>query len=143
MVQQLYHQPVSTARRRPQRRRQYFLLAGWGLAALSLLTNLSSHFQTTTNSRQNQCQNVVQPSAVLSRGQLAKILTVPERSSQQKITEIVAEPYCQLPPIELRAGVAAKRDAYPLAFAPSTWLVMLYEDDEYAGFSFSFQGERN
>ena len=147
MVQQLYHQPVPTTRRRlhqqSQRRSQYFLLAGWGLAALSLLTNLSSYLQTATNSRQNQCQTMVQSSAVLSREQLAKLLTVPERSSQQNIKDIVAEPYCQLPPIELRAGVTAKRDAYPLAFAPSTWLVMLYEDDEYAGFSFSFQGERN
>ncbi|MEL6130495.1 MAG: hypothetical protein AAFR30_11395, partial [Cyanobacteria bacterium J06628_4] len=62
-----------------------------------------------------------------------------ERSTQQLIKDIVAEPYCQMATIELRDSVTAQREAYPLAFAPRTWLVMLYEDNEYAGFSFSFQ----
>lgn len=147
MVQQLYQQPAPASKRlhtRSQRRwsRQYFHLCGWGLAAFSLLLNIGFYFQTAASGRENQCQTTVQSSAVLSRKQIAQLLTVPERSSRQQITNIVAEPYCQLPAIELRDGVTAEREAYPLAFSPSTWLVLLYEEDEYAGFSFSFQEER-
>ncbi|NJP12002.1 MAG: hypothetical protein HC866_23115 [Leptolyngbyaceae cyanobacterium RU_5_1] len=29
--------------------------------------------------------------------------------------------------------------AYPLAFDPQTWFIVLYEGDEYAGYSFSFR----
>lgn len=145
MIQQLYPQPTLRQPRRrvskqPQRKRsQYFLAAGWAVASLSLLFNISVHVQASATDTQDHCQQIVQSSAVLSRSQLAELLTIPERSSQQSIKDIVAEPYCQMLTIELRDGVAAKREAYPLAFAPKTWLVMLYEGDEYAGFSFSFQ----
>ena len=121
-------------------RHSYSLAAGWGLAAISLLFNVTSYFNTPiAGDAKESCQTIVQSSAVLSREQLTKILTVPERSSQQSVKNIVAEPYCQLSDIELRDGVTAKREAYPLAFSPTTWLVMLYESDEYAGFTFSFQ----
>ncbi|MEM1255452.1 MAG: hypothetical protein AAGI69_23695 [Cyanobacteria bacterium P01_H01_bin.21] len=121
-------------------RRSYSLAAGWGLAAISLLFNVSFYFNTPiAGDTKESCQTIVQSSAVLSREQLTKILAVPERSSQQSVKDIVAEPYCQLSDIELRDGVTAKREAYPLAFSPTTWLVMLYESDEYAGFAFSFQ----
>ena len=122
----------------PWWRHRCFLATGWGLAILSLLFDAGSHLQAAADTK-DSCQHIVQSSAVLSRAQLAKILTVPERSSQQSVKAIVAEPYCQLPSLELRDGVTAEREAYPLAFTPSTWLVMLYEGDEYAGFSFSFQ----
>ena len=121
-------------------RRSYFLAAGWSLAAISLLFNVNSYFNTPlAGDTKESCQTIVQSSAVLSREQLTKILAVPERSSQQSVKDIVAEPYCELSDIELRDGVTAKREAYPLAFSPTTWLVMLYESDEYAGFAFSFQ----
>ena len=76
---------------------------------------------------------------MLSRQQLADLLTIPERSEQAKVKEIVAEPYCQLAELELRDGIVAQREAYPLAFDPKTWLVLLYEGNEYAGYAFSFQ----
>ena len=118
----------------------YTLAIGWGLAAISLLVNANFYLSTpNVGNTKESCQTIVQSSAILSRKQLANLLTVPERASQQLVKDIVAEPYCQLSDIELRDGVVAKREAYPLAFAPTTWLVMLYEDDEYAGFSFSFQ----
>ncbi|MBX2863898.1 MAG: hypothetical protein KTR27_10100 [Leptolyngbyaceae cyanobacterium MAG.088] len=120
-------------------RNQYFFAAGWGLAIFSLFFDASSHLQATAADTKDSCQHIVQSSSVLSRAQLAQILTVPERSSQQSVKDIVAEPYCQLPNVELRDGITAEREAYPLAFSPNTWLVMLYEGDEYAGFAFSFQ----
>ena len=144
MIQQLHTQPTLRQPRRrsqkqPRRHSQRFLMAGWGLAFLSLVFNIGSRLQATASDTKNQCETIVQSSAVLSRSQLAELLTVPERSNQQLIKDIVAEPYCQMTTIELRDSITAQREAYPLAFAPRTWLVMLYEDNEYAGFSFSFQ----
>lgn len=125
---------------KPWWRSRYFLAAGWGIAAIGLLLNAGSYLKADAASAQkDNCQKIVQSSAVLSREQLGKILTVPERSNQQTVRDIVTEPYCQLPSLEIRDGVTATREAYPLAFEPSTWLVMLYEGNEYAGFSFSFQ----
>ncbi len=123
----------------PWWRNPYVLAAGWGIALFSLLFDASSHLHASTADTKETCQRMVQSSAVLSRAQLAQILTVPERSSQQSVRAIVADPYCQLPSLELRDGITAEREAYPLAFSPTTWLVMLYEGDEYAGFAFSFQ----
>ncbi|MGJ3245696.1 MAG: hypothetical protein ACFE0I_06425 [Elainellaceae cyanobacterium] len=95
--------------------------------------------QNQSISHYTDCQGEVKEEVALSREQLAHVLTIPERDSKAKVQEILAAPYCQLPSIEIRAGVAAEREAYPLAFEPQTWLVILYEDDEYAGFRFSFQ----
>ena len=82
------------------------------------------------------CSGEVLSSAQLSREQLAKLLTVPERDSKQRIRQIVDQPYCQLEPLGVRAGVEAEREAYPLAFAPDTTFIILYEDGEYAGYDF-------
>ncbi|MGD1853223.1 MAG: hypothetical protein ACFB2W_03140 [Leptolyngbyaceae cyanobacterium] len=85
------------------------------------------------------CSTVVSEQAKLSRQQLATLLTVPERDAKSRIRQIVSEPYCQLPTLKVRSGVDAEREAYPLAFDPGTTLVILYENDEYAGYRFSFE----
>ncbi|MEM8614712.1 MAG: hypothetical protein AAGF93_22070 [Cyanobacteria bacterium P01_H01_bin.105] len=153
MTQQLYTRSTSRRARhqttprlksfihrsRPWWRNPYFWAAGWGLAMVSLFFNVRSYSQVSAANTQDLCQQTIQSSAVLSRAQLAKILTLPERSNQDAIKGIVLEPYCQLPNLELRDGVIAEREAYPLAFDPTTWLVVLYEGGEYAGFDFSFQ----
>ena len=114
--------------------------AGWGLAALGLLFFMGSRFQASASDRKlSNCQQIVQPNVVLSRQQLAELLTIPERSEQAKVKAIVAEPYCQLAELELRDGISAQREAYPLAFDPKTWFVVLYEGNEYAGYAFSFK----
>lgn len=82
------------------------------------------------------CQQLVQPQAALSRESLLQLLAIPERESAQTVRAVVSEPYCTLPPIEIRAGVASEREVFPLAFDPQTWLVVLYEDGEYAGYAF-------
>ena len=88
---------------------------------------------------QVSCNTVISEEAILSRAQLATLLTIPERDAKSRIREIVSEPYCQLPSINVRAGVEAEREAYPLAFDPGTTLVILYENNEYAGYRFSFE----
>lgn len=115
-----------------------YLVAGSSLlAGLVLIGDVSAVFQSPSS--REVCQKIVQDDSVLSRDALSKLLTVPERENKAAVRDIVSEPYCTLPEIEVRAGVKAQREAYPLAFDPNTWLVLLYEGDEYAGYAFSFQ----
>ncbi|MBE7381341.1 MAG: hypothetical protein F6J95_008010 [Leptolyngbya sp. SIO1E4] len=87
----------------------------------------------------NACEEIIQTEATLSRGQLAQLLTIPERDSKERVRQIVAEPYCTLAGLTVRSGVKAEREAYPLEFDPKTRLVILYENDEYAGYRFNFE----
>ena len=118
----------------------YALLAGSLLALVGVLTDVRSLIRNpdTTPSPLAVCQEIVQPEAVLSRTQLADLLAVGERESRERMREIVQAPYCKLPDLEIRAGVIAEREAYPLEFDPDTWFVVLYEGEEYAGYDFSF-----
>lgn len=84
------------------------------------------------------CSEIVQPASVLPRDKLALLLNVPERDSKDSIRAIISEPYCRLPPVEVRTDVLAEREAYPLAFDPQTWFVVLYEGNEYTGYDFVF-----
>ncbi|MBE9140327.1 hypothetical protein IQ254_24535 [Nodosilinea sp. LEGE 07088] len=85
------------------------------------------------------CEKIVQSNAQLSREQLAKLLVVPERDPKENVRQIVAEPYCSLPQLQVRSGVVSEREAYPMAWDPAVQLVILYENDEYAGYRFRFQ----
>ncbi|NER78758.1 MAG: hypothetical protein F6K42_04105 [Leptolyngbya sp. SIO1D8] len=87
----------------------------------------------------NACEEIVQTEATLSREQLAQLLIIPERDSKARVRQIVAEPYCTLASLTVRSGVNAEREAYPLEFDPKTQLVILYENDEYAGYRFNFE----
>lgn len=92
-----------------------------------------------TINQQADCNTVVSDAAKLSRAQLAQLLTIPERDAKTRVRQVVSEPYCQLPTLKVRSGVNAEREAYPLAFDPGTTLVILYENNEYAGYRFSFE----
>ncbi len=82
------------------------------------------------------CEELVDTNATLSREQVGQVLTIPERESKERIRELLAEPYCRLSNLKLRAGTEAEREAYPLEFDRDTQLVILYEDNEYAGYEF-------
>jgi len=84
-----------------------------------------------------KCQEVVQSQAKLSRDQLAQLLTVPEGDKKQKVRGVLKEPYCKLASLQVRAGAAAQREAYPLDFDSQTWLIVLYEGDQYVGYEFN------
>ncbi len=84
------------------------------------------------------------PSAPPSQGQLSKqqvaaLLTVAEGDQKDKIREIVHEPSCKLPSLQVRSGSMAEREVYTLGFVPQTWIVVLYEGDQYAGYKFWFR----
>ncbi|HEY9699609.1 MAG TPA: hypothetical protein V6D10_20280 [Trichocoleus sp.] len=89
--------------------------------------------------RPKDCVGEIHEEVALSREQLAQFLTISERDSKAKVAEILKQPYCPLSDLEIRAGVAAERVIYPLVFDPKTWLVVLYEGDEYAGYQFRFR----
>lgn len=127
-------------RRRPrkkQARARYALAGGSMLAAGLLLTDLRQVLQPPVD--KSVCQQVIQSKSVLSRDELTRLMNVPERSDKAIVRSIVSEPYCKLAPLEVRANVPADREAYPLAFDPKTWIVVLYEGNEYAGYDFVFQ----
>lgn len=116
------------------------LLGGLMFGAIALLLD-GNHLGllSRTNGRPENCDGVVNDQAVISREQLASFLTISERDAKTKVQEILKTPYCQLAAIEVRAGVKAERDVYPLAFDPHTRLIVLYEGDEYAGYQFQFE----
>lgn len=111
-------------------------------AALVLLDVRDMRFWSARSQPQvneKACNEFVQTEAKLSREQLAELLTIPERDSKERVREVVSEPYCRLGSLNVRADVQAEREAYPLEFDPETQLVILYENDEYAGYRFNFQ----
>ncbi|WP_339383318.1 hypothetical protein [Oculatella sp. LEGE 06141] len=117
------------------------LLAG-GLMFIfvALLIDMRGTLSSTRVDRQSEiCPNNVTSGNLLSEEQLARLLTVPERGSKTNVRSILQAPYCELSSLQIRAGVAAEREAYLLAVEPETWLIVLYEGDEYAGFQFRFQ----
>ncbi|MEL6382258.1 MAG: hypothetical protein AAFQ89_07255 [Cyanobacteria bacterium J06626_18] len=113
------------------------------LAAALVLVDFQNMKSWLSRSRatvnDNACEQIIQTEATLSREQLAQLLTIPERDSKTRVRQIVAEPYCTLDRLMVRSGVNAEREAYPLEFDPKTQLVILYENDEYAGYRFNFE----
>ncbi|MEL7504764.1 MAG: hypothetical protein AAFN18_20105 [Cyanobacteria bacterium J06554_6] len=87
----------------------------------------------------DSCTAVVQANSQITREQLAQVLAIPERDTKSRVRQIIDEPYCQYTSLKVRSGVDAEREAYPLAFDPDTKLVILYENDEYAGYRFNFE----
>jgi hypothetical protein len=114
--------------------------AGGGAVALALLA-VVPQFQTQAPASHDLCQQVVEAQSVLGRDELSELLAIPERASREAVQAVIAQPYCTLSQTEVREGVMAEREAYPLAFDPQTWFVVLYEDGEYAGYDFSFTRE--
>ncbi|HEY9880370.1 MAG TPA: hypothetical protein V6D29_18075 [Leptolyngbyaceae cyanobacterium] len=115
-----------------------YVLAG-GSMMLALMAVLLPHPTKSPPAKANMCQQQVQPQSMLSRDELTQLLSVPERSSKDAVRQVIAEPFCTMASVEVREGVSAEREAYPLEFDPQTWLVVLYEGNEYAGYDFSFQ----
>jgi hypothetical protein len=119
-----------------------FIVGGLGLA-IGLMAIDGQSIRRWLSSARTQiapgCEKIVQSNAPLSREQLAKLLVVPEGESKENVRAIVAEPYCSLPQLQVRLGVEAEREVYPMAWDTTVQLVILYENDEYAGYRFRFQ----
>ena len=133
------HEPMSSQRMSPKPFIAGALMFGllWVLFDFQGMKALVNQSHTMVTS--DRCENIVQSDAKLSREQLASLLTIPERDTKDRVRQVVEKPYCKLPELNVRSGVMAEREAYPLAFDPKTQLVILYENDEYAGYRFSFE----
>jgi DNA-binding transcriptional regulator YdaS (Cro superfamily) len=118
-------------------------IAGAIVLAIGLLAlddqRLGGWLQAAGPQSAEGCEKIVQSNSQLSREQLAQLLVVPERDPKENVRKIVAEPYCSLPQLQVRSGVVSEREAYPMAWDPTVQLVILYENDEYAGYRFRFQ----
>ena len=114
------------------------LLIGSLLATIGLLFNLppSGLSQRITQSSLN-CQEPVQEQQALSRQQLALLMSIPERSSRRRVQQILKTPYCRLTTLNIRAGAKTERQVYRLAFDSQTFLVVLYEGQNYVGYGFN------
>jgi hypothetical protein len=126
-----------TKRPKPQRQIgvRLFLVGGALAIIAGLATDVQSRIASArANLRPENCTGKINPDATVSREQLANFLTVAERGSKAAVQDILQAPYCELPKLEVRAGVPAERTVYRLAFDPQTWLVVLFEGNEYAGY---------
>ncbi len=113
------------------------LLIGYLLAVLDLPLNppLESTRERPLE-RSSICTEIVQPDVVVSQEQLNKLSDVPTYTQRDKVKQILKQPYCRLPALNIRAGAITEREAYPLAFDPQTSLVVLYEGKNYVGYGF-------
>ncbi|MCS6812953.1 MAG: hypothetical protein NZ772_05185 [Cyanobacteria bacterium] len=103
------------------------------LATLAMLADMSR--APSPRRTMVACSDVIKPESTISKQQFAQFLTIPERYQKQQVRLVVRDPYCRLPSLEVRSGVTAEREAYPFAFDSSKQLVILYEGDEYAGYT--------
>jgi hypothetical protein len=134
------HRSRSRSMRRSEMNPVLRLLPIAGLAAVvaGLMMDVGRTSSADTRSIAEACMGEVQDGVIISREQLAAFLTIPERDRKARVQELLQTPYCHLSNLEIRAGVPAERAVYPLAFDPNTWLVVLYEEEEYAGYQFRF-----
>lgn len=137
------HRSPSRTARAERRSPRNFLLAGGSMLALAALVVGPKPIVDRAEQVESKvvCQETVQAQSVLSRAELSELLAIEERAPKGDVRAVIAEPYCTLPAMEVREGVTAQREAYPLEFNPETWFIVLYEGEEYAGFDFSFSRE--
>ncbi|NER39723.1 MAG: hypothetical protein F6J93_38290 [Oscillatoria sp. SIO1A7] len=105
-------------------------------ASLQFVNGLENMPQVREPEPDSICEEMILPKAELSGEQLAKLLTVPEPSERSKVQKLLSQPYCRLPSLSVRAGAITERDAYPLGFDQGTWLIVLYEGENYVGYGF-------
>ncbi|NJK53825.1 MAG: hypothetical protein HC936_15375, partial [Leptolyngbyaceae cyanobacterium SU_3_3] len=91
------------------------LAGGAALLSLGLFFDLGGLPSLGRKKEAEACQQILQSQAKLSKQQLARLLTVPEGDSKNKIRQIAKEPYCQLSSLQIRTGAPAEREVYPLA----------------------------
>ncbi len=116
---------------------KYLLAAGTFVALAGMLINPRDLLGAKAPN--DLCQTAVKSEVTLSRERLTQLLTIAEGDRRDNVRSLLKTPYCTLAPLEVHPGVKSDREVYPLAFDPQTWLIVLYEGDEYRGYAFSFR----
>jgi hypothetical protein len=83
---------------------------------------------------------VVAPASAISKGQLARLLALPEGESKTQVQHLLQQPFCSLTVLQLPAGQMAKREVYPLDFLPRARVIVFYGGDRYLGYQLEGQG---
>ncbi len=122
----------------------YWLAGGVALVGLVLLLDRSMLDGLRSVLRLNQpsldqCQEIVQSQATLSRAKLSQLLAVPVQTRRDQLLPLLQNPYCRLPSITTPEGITLEREAYPLEFDLSVWLIVLYDRGSYVNYEFSFR----
>lgn len=114
-----------------------WMLVGGSMLTLATLVVAPNLGQLTASpGTADQCLQIDQPQAVLSRRQLQQLLNTAPQTPQASLRTWLPTPYCRLAPGPDAEGVTVDRQAYPLEFDPKTWLVVQYEGDRYRGYDF-------
>jgi hypothetical protein len=86
-----------------------------------------------SSSKQPLCVGTVNPTVRISRATLAWLIAVPTGSDQHEVMQQLGAPYCQLP-----SSGELTQVAYPCEWDPSTWIVVVLQSRQYAGYTFRF-----
>ncbi|HIK45581.1 MAG TPA: hypothetical protein IGR64_11965 [Leptolyngbyaceae cyanobacterium M65_K2018_010] len=84
------------------------------------------------------CIKLEQVQNPVSRDRLRRLLALEAASPKAAVRTLLNQPHCVLPPTTGRNGGQTEREAYPLEFDPTTWLIVTYENNQYTGYDFSF-----
>lgn len=115
---------------------RWLLIGGSILTLATLVVAPKLGALTASPERTDQCLQIDQPQAVLSRQQLQQLLNTAPQTPQASLRTWLPTPYCRLTPAPDTEGVTVDRQVYPLEFDPNTWLVVQYEGDRYRGYDF-------
>ena len=130
--------------------RKQALWTGGAIACLAALVVVPTRVASQAI-LQSSCEQVVQPDANISRGQLTRLIEIPTGSSKSAVQQVVAQPHCTLPSQFTAAKETSQtaktdsettpieRHAYPLAFDSEAWVILAYEADTYTGYDFAFK----
>lgn len=83
--------------------------------------------------KQTPCIGTTNLTVRISRATLAWLIAVPVGSAEREVMQGLGTPYCLLPDADGLIQVA-----YPCEWDPSTWIVIVFQKQQYAGYQFSF-----
>jgi hypothetical protein len=117
-------------------------VAGLLAGTSAVLPTLSKAIAQEAPQRRDPCVETVQADSQLSRAELRQLLRLPRGSAKTEVTAALGEPYCRLQAVEVELPDGSlrtiQREAYPFDFAPQTWFVVMYSDDRYLAYDYSF-----
>lgn len=89
-----------------------------------------------------ECQGTVRSERTLAENDIARLISFKTGDAKETVRKSLKEPYCVLPKISIRTGTLSERDVYrvdPDALERSTsqtFIVVLYEGNQYQGYRF-------
>lgn len=92
---------------------------------------------TSVSTKSTPCLQVENSTAKISRSTLAWLIDVPVGSDGQAVMKRLNTPYCFL-----SNTTTLTKAAYPCEWDPATWIIVTFQNQQYAGYDFSFNHSR-